>query len=346
MRRAQPLRASRAGPPRPLLIKGLSPEWLEVERRLARIAPTDAPVLILGESGTGKELLAREIHFHSRRAEEPLVVVNCAAIPEALLESMLFGHVRGAFTGAVRDKKGEFHKARGGTLFLDEVGELPLSLQAKVLRAVELCEVQPVGSDLAPDRVDVRLLAATHRDLAELARAGRFRDDLYYRLSVITLELPPLRQYKEKLEVLAGVFAQQAAERHELPVPAVSAECLAAIAGYGFPGNVRELKNALEHAVILSGGETLRPEHLPRTITAAPFRPPEEKPASSTPALREVREAALAPLERRYLTELLESTAGNVREAARRAGVDSVTLYRLLRRRGVEPAACRRRSGA
>jgi transcriptional regulator with GAF, ATPase, and Fis domain len=343
LRRAQLDRASRERQGRPLVIKGLSPEWIDVERRLEQVAPTTVPVLLQGESGTGKELMARALHLSSRRAEGPFVTVNCAAIPEALLESLLFGHVRGAFTGAERDRKGELRRAHGGTLFLDELGELPATLQPKLLRAVELGEVQPVGSDSPPERVDVRLVCATNRDLAAAVREGRFRDDLYYRLSVFTLELPPLRRYKDQLEVLAGVFVQQAAERHDLTVPALSAGGLAALAAYDFPGNVRELKNAMEHAVVLCNGEPIGPEHLPRSMTAAvPVASPPAPASAAT--LKQLRETWLAPAERRYLAELLAATGGNVREAARRAGVDAVTLYRLLEKRGV--GAVRRRKSA
>lgn len=335
LRRAQLYRAGREAGTRPFLIKGLSPEWLEVERRLERVAPTSAPVLIQGESGTGKELVANALCFNSPRAERPLVTVNCAAIPDALLESVLFGHVRGAFTGATGNKVGEFQKAHGGTLFLDELGELPLALQAKVLRAVELGEVQPVGSNDAPKRVDVRLIAATHRDLASMVREGRFRDDLYYRLSVMTLELPPLRSYKGNLEVMAHVFVQQAAERHGLPAPVLREDTLAVLHAYDFPGNVRELKNAMEHAVIMAAGEELGREHLPRSMSASVIAPaaPATSPVRKT--LRELREEWLAPLEHRYLRELLAECGGNVRAAARLADVDAVTLYRLIERRGL-----------
>jgi transcriptional regulator with GAF, ATPase, and Fis domain len=333
LRRAQLHRASWDDSGRPFLIKGLSPAWLEVERRIEQVAPTDAPVLVRGESGTGKELVAHAIHFNSRRSGRPFVTVNCAAIPETLLESVLFGHVRGAFTGATVDKVGEFEKADRGTLFLDELGELPAALQAKVLRAVELGEIQRLGSNKPPERVDVRLLCATNRDLEAMVRTGEFRDDLYYRLSVMTLDLPPLRSYKDdNLEVLARVFLRQAAERHGKRASRLSPECLALLAAYDFPGNVRELKNALEHAVILAESDVIGLEHLPRSL-GAPSAPP--APATRRRTLRELREAWLAPFERRYLAELLEETGGHVRRAARLAGVDPVTLYRLLKKRGL-----------
>lgn len=333
LRRAQMSRASRRDDGRPFVIKGLSPQWLTVESKIEQVAPTDAPVLIQGESGTGKELVAHSIHFNSGRSEGPFVTVNCAAIPETMLESMLFGHVRGAFTGATQDKVGEFQKANRGTLFLDEVGELPLGLQAKVLRAVEYQEIQPLGSNKPPKRVDVRLICATHRDLPRLAREGQFRLDLYYRLSVMTLQLPPLRSYKDNLEVFAQVFVQEAAKRHGLAPPRLSAQTLALLGDYEFPGNVRELKNAMEHAVIVAG-ESIEPEHLPELIRGS--EPAAAPRAETRPGLKQMRESWLAPLERRYLSELLAECDGNVRQAAQLAGINAVTMYRLLKKRGLE----------
>jgi two-component system response regulator HydG len=336
LRRGQADRQSREETGRPFLIGGLSPEWREVERRIELASPTSAPILVRGESGTGKDLVSRAIHGASRRADKPYVTVNCAAIPETLLESILFGHVRGAFTGASFEKVGEFQKADGGTLFLDEVGELPVALQAKVLRAVEQGEVQPLGSNAAPVRVDVRLICATNRDLEAMVAAGTFRDDLFYRLGVMALELPPLRRYKDQLEVMASVFVEQAAARHGKPAPRISPATMARLVAYDYPGNVRELRNAIEHAVILNAGDELSPDDLP-----GPFRRSEPKDgkrsarASARPPLRTLREQWLAPLERRYLVDLLAEHKGNVRTAAAAAGIDPVTMYRLLRRRGV-----------
>jgi transcriptional regulator with GAF, ATPase, and Fis domain len=329
LRRAQLYWASRKEG-RPFFIKGLSPEWLEVERRLEQVAYTDSPVLVTGESGTGKELVAHALHFNSKRASQPFVSVNCAALPEAMLESLLFGHVRGAFTGASFDKIGELQKAHGGTLFLDELGELPMSLQPKLLRAVEYGEVQPLGSNKAPERVDVRLVCATNRDLPEMVRTGRFRDDLYYRVGVMTLELPPLRSYRHNLEVLAQVFRERACERHKKEVRHFAAAALAALHSYDFPGNVRELRNAVEHAVILAEGDIVEVEHLPKSLRPMPAI---KKPRAVK--LSELREQWVAPFETRYLGELLSSVNGNVRRAAKQAGVDAVTMYRLLKKRGV-----------
>jgi transcriptional regulator with GAF, ATPase, and Fis domain len=336
VRRAQLHRKKGGDGKRPFLIKGLSAEWLRVESQIERVAPTHAPVLVQGESGTGKELVAHAIHFNSRRAEKPFVSVNAAAIPEALLESMLFGHVRGAFTGAVADKLGEMQKADGGTLFLDEVGELPLALQAKVLRAIEDGEVQPVGSSKAATRVDVRIVCATNRDLLGMVRGGTFREDLYHRISVVALELPPLRSYKDNLEVLALIAMQQAARRHDKSVTRFAPEALAALRDYDYPGNVRELKNAVERGVVLAPKDEVRLEDLPRTITRAVKGASQAPPtAAEEKSLKQLREEWLTPLERRYLTDLLSRTDGDVKRAAEKAQVNMVTLYRLIKRRGI-----------
>ncbi len=353
LRRAQLYRASQKGTGRPFLIKGLSPAWLEVERRIEQVAGTNAPVLVVGESGTGKELVAHAIHFNSRRASAPFVTVNCAAIPETLLESVLFGHVRGAFTGATSDKRGEFVKAHGGTLFLDELGELPVPLQAKVLRAVEDGEVQPVGSNDAPLKVDVRFVCATNRDLPKMMRDREFRDDLYYRLSVMTMELPPLRTYKaDNLPVMAYVFLKQAAERHGRDVRHISSLAMMALLAHDYPGNVRELKNTMEHAVIMASSDTIELHDLPRAIGDRQPRAPEAASSSTAkpsaakdeprPTLAELRKRWLAPLESRYLRELLEEHRGNVRDAAEAAGVNTVTMYRLLETHGMSRARRRR----
>jgi two-component system response regulator HydG len=242
--------------------------------------------------------------------------------------------VRGAFTGATADKLGEFQKADGGTLFLDEVGEPPVALQAKVLRAVEQGEVQPLGSNTPPEKVDVRLICATNRPLEAMVADRTFRDDLYYRLSVMTLELPPLRAYKESLEVMAGAFLELAAARIGKRAPRIGADAMARLVAYDYPGNVRELRNAIEHAVILCTGDELRAEDLPKPFASiAPARAAARGEDPTT--LAEAREAWLAPLERRYLLELLAACGGNVRAAAARADVDAATLYRLLKRRGV-----------
>ncbi|MBT8494768.1 MAG: sigma-54-dependent Fis family transcriptional regulator [Deltaproteobacteria bacterium] len=335
VRRAQLDLQSRKATGRPFLIRGLSDAWSEVENRLELASPTNAPILIRGESGTGKDLVARAVHFNSKRAGGAYVTVNCAAIPETLLESTLFGHKKGAFTGASFDKVGEFSKANGGTLFLDEVGELPLALQAKVLRAVEQGEVQPLGSNKPPEQVDVRLICATNRDIESMAKRGEFRDDLYYRLSVMTMELPPLRSYKDNLEVLAGVFLEQAARHHDRRAPRIGPAAMTLLMEYQYPGNVRELKNSIEHAVILCAGDEIQPGHLPRALRGEDGPLPSQEPTRKRRPLKELREEWLRPLERRYLVELLRENQGNVRQAAEIAGVNHVTLYRLLKKHGI-----------
>lgn len=333
LRRAQMYRAGAGGRKRPFLLQGLSPEWLWVEHQIEQVAATDIPVLIQGESGTGKELVAHSIHFNSPRSEAPFVSVNCAAIPEPLLESMLFGHVKGAFTGATFTKLGEMEKANGGTLFLDEVGDLAPALQAKLLRVLEAREILPVGSNAAPKPIDVRLICATHRDLPSMVRAGTFRDDLYYRVGVVTLELPALRTYKNNLEVIAETFLRRAAQDLGRPGLRLSADAVAAIEAHDFPGNLRELRNCMEHAAAMTTKEEIGVDDLPGPLRRrAPDAPPRVRGEKT---LLELREEWLAPLERRYLLELLSDCRGNVREAARRAGVNGVTMYRLLKRRGL-----------
>ena len=334
LRRASLARQTRADG-RPFVIKGLSPAWHEVERKLEQVSGTDVPVLVTGESGTGKDLVSRALHFNSKRAAKPFVTVNCAAIPETMLESVLFGHVKGAFTGASFDKIGEFQKAHGGTLFLDELGELPLMLQAKVLRAIEQGEVSPLGSNAAPGRVDVRFICATNRDLPAMVKEGRFRDDLFFRVGVITVELPALRTYKDNLPILAQVFLQQAAQKHGRAVSVLSREAMAVLQAWDFPGNVRELKNTLEHAVVMARTDTVQPDDLPKVMRGAA---PAVKSGVAAPApktLAELREAWLAPLERKYLAELLDTSDGRVEAAARRAGINRVTMYRLMQKHGL-----------
>ena len=317
---------------REVLIKGLSPEWLEVERVIERVAPTSAPVLVRGESGTGKELVANAIHFNSARAQEPLVVVNCAAIPETLLESTLFGHVRGAFTGAVGTRVGELRRAHGGTIFLDEIGELSPALQAKLLRAIEQGEIAPLGG-ARTERVDVRVLAATNRDLEAMMAKGEFRSDLYYRVGVVTVELPPLRAMRQNLPTLARVFLDQFNRRHGRAIARIEPDAMALLEAYAFPGNIRELRNVIERAVLLAPGDAIGPAELPRSITAGHAKAPASRRAPR--GLEALRDEWLAPLERTYLEDLLRLTGGHAREAARRSGLSPATFYRLLRRRGV-----------
>ncbi len=326
LRRAQLYREKHREEGREILIKGLSPEWLEVDRVIERVAGTNAPILIRGESGTGKELVAHAVHFNSPRRKKPFLVVNAAAIPETLLESTLFGHVRGAFTGATTERAGQFAKAHGGTLFLDEVGDLPAALQAKLLRAIEQGEITPVGSDEPARRVDVRLVCATNRNLEELMANRGFRPDLYHRISVVTVRLPPLRSFKQNLPVIAEVFLQQANRRYGREVERFSSEALEALQRRDYPGNLRELRNTVDYAVLLASGREISAADLP-ALSAPPASPPPEAKKST---YRELRRSWLADAERQYLCRLIDESPG-IREAARKAGVSVPTLYRLLR---------------
>ncbi|MBW2526323.1 MAG: sigma 54-interacting transcriptional regulator [Deltaproteobacteria bacterium] len=341
LRRAQLYRQSGEQGRRPILIKGLSPEWGRVEELIERVSPSDAPVLIRGESGTGKELVAHAIHFNSKRTGGPFVSVNCAAIPEQLLESELFGHEKGAFTGAAYAKVGEFQKAHGGTLFLDELGELSPVLQAKVLRAIELGEVHPLGSSATPLRVDARVLAATNRDLEAMRAEQRFRDDLYFRVAVVTIDVPPLRSYLHNLKVLCQVFVARANRSYGKDVAGITEPALERLRAYHFPGNMRELRNLVDHGVLVAEGRWIEPGHLPLPPTiphesrSAATAAEQATPPAGRPTLAQLRQRWVAERERAYLPEVLRETGGDVTAAARLLGVDRTTLYRLLKRRGL-----------
>ncbi|MCO5169347.1 MAG: sigma-54 dependent transcriptional regulator [Planctomycetes bacterium] len=310
---------------------GRSPGLAEVLRKVERAGPTEAAVLIRGETGTGKELVARALHHASRRAGGPFVSLNCAALPEGLLESELFGHVKGAFTGATSASAGLFRAASGGTLFLDEVGEMSPALQAKLLRVLEAREVRPVGATEVV-AVDVRVVSATHRDL--LAEAAReppgFREDLFYRLAVIEVDLPPLRARPGDVPLLARHFLRELARARGEPERALSPAALEALARHSWPGNVRELKGALEHAVTM-GDETLEPEDLPPRVLRALEAAQGARPGPA-PAARPDGVETLADLERRHTLAVLARFEGDRRQAAEALGIDLSTLYRKLKR--------------
>jgi len=290
-----------------------------------RVAPTDATVLIRGESGTGKELIAKALHHASRRTRGPFVAVNCGAVPETLLESELFGHVRGAFTGATGAKKGLFEEAHDGTLFLDEIGEMTPALQVKVLRALQDGEIRAVGSTQA-STVDVRVLAATHRDLEQMIHQGAFREDLFYRLNVITVALPPLRERREDIPALAGHFLERHGEKLGRALR-LSPEALDRLLAYPWPGNVRELENAMERTAILSRSETVSAADLPPHLSAgvtlgrAPALPPQQ---------------TLAAVERAQILQTLERTGWNHSRTAEALGIGRTTLWRKLKEYGLE----------
>lgn len=302
-----------------------------------RVAPTDLTVLVTGETGTGKELVSRALHARSPRADGPLEVFDCGAVARSLVEAELFGHVRGAFTGAVRDRPGVFERAHRGTVFLDELGELPLAVQAALLRVLEQREVRRVGGrEVRP--VDVRVVAATNRDLREEVEAGRFREDLYYRLAVVELELPPLRDRLEDLPLLARHLLRTVGFPHD--VQNLDPDVLEALKAWRWPGNVRELRNILMRAIPFATGPTLGLESLPDALREAPG--PEVIPEGDDLALpgpdlafHEAKDQLLEAFERNYLVGLMERAEGNVSRAARIAGIDRKTVARLLKRHGV-----------
>lgn len=315
-------------------ILGRSKAMRDMLRILTTVAPTEATVLITGESGTGKELVARALHAGSARAQKPLVTVNCAALAENLLESELFGHEKGSFTGAERRREGRFSQAHGGTLFLDEIGEMPLLLQAKLLRALQEGEVQRVGSD-TPIQVDVRVLAATNRDLRVEVAERRFREDLYFRLNVITMEVPPLRARPEDIPVLAAHFMECFAARNRKTLKGFSSQAMDVLLRYSWPGNVRELENAVERAVILSTGELITERELPLALTdeRTPTAPVEGTVVENAGSLAGL---PLEEVERRAIAETLRETEDNKSEAARRLGITRATLHNKLKKYGLE----------
>jgi DNA-binding NtrC family response regulator len=286
-------------------IVGTSPEMQRVFKTVAQIAPSRATVLLSGESGTGKELVAAAIHHHSPRNGGPFVKLHCAALAESLLESELFGHERGAYTGADKKREGRFEHANGGTLFLDEVGEISLGTQVKLLRVLQEREFERVGGSQTL-HVDVRVIAATNRDLKEMVAAGKFREDLYYRLNVINLTLPSLRQRPSDVPALAMHFLRRHAAENGKPVKSINDQALALIAAYGWPGNVRELENVIERAVVLCDGESIEPAHLPPELAVAPRR-------SSVPP---VPGATLDELERYAILKTMEAVGGSTSRAA------------------------------
>jgi len=306
---------------------GRTPAMVEVYKTIARVAPQSSTVLILGESGTGKELVAHAIHQHSPRHSKPFVAVDCAALTETLLESELFGYVRGAFTGAVTDAPGLFAEADGGTIFLDEIGDVTPALQAKLLRVLQEHQLRPVGgTQWRP--IDVRVLAATNRDLVEAVAAGRFREDLYYRLKVVTICLPPLRERREDIPLLVDHLARRAAHQCGKTVRGVSEGALALLRAYHWPGNIRELAHVLERSVALAQHEVLGIDDLPGELRG-------DAPAPATDIFGD--RPTLEALKQRYIQRVFEESGGNVTRAAAVLGVDRRSLYRMLQRYGIGP---------
>ncbi len=311
---------------------GQSEGFLSVWRRVQKAAPTDVTVLITGESGTGKELLAREIHRLSSRVEKPFVSINCAAIPEDLIESELFGHEKGAFTGATESRAGKFELADGGTLFLDEIGDMSLTTQAKVLRALQERTIQRIGSS-QEQAVDVRVLSATHQDLAQQIQEGAFREDLYYRLKVIEIHIPPLRERAEDIPLLAEHFLEQVCAKHEIPVKRLHPDLLRALGQAPWKGNVRQLRNQMEASVVLSDSEELTLEDFEGLAQfAGEQEADEELPALDfSLSFREAKKRFVESFERRYLTATLEHCEGNISKAARILDMHRQSLQQKLK---------------
>jgi len=314
-------------------IVGRSRAMLQVFDVIKKVAASEANILIVGESGTGKELVARSIHANSVRAARAFVPVDCASLPEHLLESELFGHEKGAFTGALTTRRGLFEEAHGGTVFLDEVGDIPLSLQAKLLRVLQERQVRRVGGNRFIE-VDVRVISATHRNLTAMVKEGDFREDLYYRLNVISLPLPPLRDRAGDIPLLAYHFFRRYAAQSGKDLKGIAPETLELLEQYPWPGNVRELQNVMERAVVLAEGETVSPADLPASL-----RLPQKAPAAAVAehlTLKDAKQQWVEALERDYLIVLLQKHQGNISQAAKTAGVDRKTIHRLLKRYRIE----------
>jgi len=332
---------------------GAGPRMRRIFRLIKKVAATDSTVLLLGESGSGKELVARSIHLQSRRAGGPFVPVNVGALAGSLIESELFGHQRGAFTGATSDRRGLIEEADGGTLFLDEIGDMPLATQVNLLRVLENSEVRRVGGNVAR-HVDVRVIAATHHDLMADVAAGRFREDLYYRLNVVQIELPPLRERREDIGLLSSYFLERIAAREGRSRLEFSPEAMSLLERYDYPGNVRELENAIEHAVTVADGPVITASDLPAVFGVARQLAPHAEPAragadaarpaagaadamAATPAPQDGdRDSwSLADVEREHIQRVLRVHRGNATGAAKQLGISRTTLWRKLRAYGL-----------
>jgi len=305
------------------LMVGESAAIKAVKAQIAKVAPTSARVLILGESGTGKELVARSLHDLSPRKNRPFVKVNCAAIPNELIESELFGAVKGSYTGAYADRDGKFFQADRGSLFLDEIGDMSLSAQAKVLRVLQEGEFEKVGGG-KPIKVDVRVIAATNKNLQEEVRAGAFREDLFFRLNVIPIPVPPLRERRDDIPLLIHYFMERGHREEGLPLKTFSSETLDYLTAYKWPGNIRELKNLVERLLILSPGETIRAEDLPETITATCTK---TERFSGQKSLKDLCEET----ERQFIESVLKKYNGNITRAAQELGLERTTLHKRLK---------------
>lgn len=328
-----------------IMILGRSEKWKEVEKRVEKASRTDATVMLRGETGTGKELLAYSIHFNSPRKDNPFVTLNCAAIPSELLESEMFGYVKGAFTGANMNKVGEFERADGGTIFLDEIGDLPIMLQVKLLRTLQSGEIRPVGSQSAPKKINVRVISATSRNLEAMCEKGEFRLDMYYRLHVVPIVLPPLRDYKDDIPFIVNNFIKEANAKYNTRVIGIHKDALNLLMAYDYPGNVRQLRNFIQQAIIMADSEYIMVENLPDELGSA------IKSINATGgsdsfvgvdagltkqknylSYKEEKEKAMSGFTHEYFTGLLEQNRGNIQKTARMSGISRVALYKLLER--------------
>ncbi len=327
-------------------IVGKSREMRQIYGLIQNISHSTSNVLIQGESGTGKELVARAIYANSPRSDKPFVVINCSALAETLLESELFGHVKGSFTGATHNKKGLFTEADGGTIFLDEIGEVPLSMQVKLLRALQDGEVRPLGSDRV-HHVDVRVIAATNRDLQEAMKQGIFREDLYYRLNVIGVRLPSLRDRPEDIPLLAYHFLKKNAARAKKPVKQISADTMQTLRDYKWAGNVRELENVIERAVVLSSAETLTARDLPPKLLRHVFYEKDEDDGLAEwmhMSYKQAKDKALTDFNVKYIGGLLQMTQGNISLASQRAGMDRNNFKKIIKRYDINAKAFKKTS--
>jgi two-component system response regulator HydG len=328
-------RDSKSDNPIEKILIGMSAPMRKMKAALDRLAEQDVSILVQGESGTGKELVARALHERGARRRKRFVALNCGAIPETLIDSELFGHVKGSFTGATTDRAGVFVEADGGTLFLDEIGDMPIGVQARLLRVLQESEVRPVGGS-GVKKVDVRVIAATNVDLTAAVEHQKFRQDLFYRLNVVALRVPPLRERLDDMPILAAHFLKK---HGGAKPPTLAPETLEAMADYHWPGNVRELENAILHALALHRGETIVPDALPPAISGRGSKtsaPTSDDDGEELTPLTEAKRRASATYEKRYLLRVMEKAKGSVSEAARLAGLDRTNFRRLLQRHGVD----------
>lgn len=317
-------------------IIGKSPKMQALFEMVRTVASSEANILLQGESGTGKELIAKAIHRNSPLKDKPFVVINCAALPESLFESELFGYTKGSFTGAIGDKPGLFETANGGTVFLDEIGEVPLGIQVKLLRVLQEGEIRRVGENM-PRFVDVRIIAASNKNLGGLVNVGKFREDLFYRLNVIGLQIPALRERPEDIPLLASYFLKKFSEKMSKRIGKIAVDAVEALKGYQWPGNVRELENIMERAVVLSGGDTITAKNLPPKILSSVFyNLPQMDTDLASLSYKEAKKRALNIFNRSYIIGLLEKADGNITAASEKAGMDRSNFKKIVKKYHIE----------